>query len=182
MNFKRFSYIENIAKNILTECDCFELPINVNKLVEKQGINLVEHEFGEDIYGVLVIKDGKYTIGFNKNNHPVRQRFTIAHELGHYILGHNKDGVNIDTLTRNYHSVQTVFFRNNDSSTGEYMQEREANAFAAALLMPQDLLVEKLEKCRFNFDMDILAKEFGVSTQAMAYRLSNLGLLDSVPF
>lgn len=181
MNSKRFAFIESIAKNILIECGCYELPVDVKKVVEKQGINLVEHEFGDDIYGVLVIKDGKYTIGYDKHNSSVRQRFTIAHELGHYVLRHNKNGVNIDTLTKKYQSLQTVFFRNSDSSTGEFIQEREANSFAAALLMPQDLLIDKLESCKYNFDIETLSTEFGVSSQAMAYRLSNLGLLDSIP-
>lgn len=172
-----------MAKQLLNDCGCDELPVNLEKIADYKKIKLVKHDFGEDVYGVLIMKDGKYTIGYEKNNSPVRQRFTIAHELGHFILGHNKDGVNIDTITKNYQSLPTVLFRNNDSSTGEFIQEREANAFAAALLMPQDLLIEKFESRRFSrdFSMEGFAKEFNVSTQAMAYRLDKLGLLDKMP-
>jgi Zn-dependent peptidase ImmA (M78 family) len=182
MNNKRLSQVEDIAIDVLRKNDCLELPIDVFCIARKEGINTVEHEFGEDIYGILVLKDSKYTIGYSKNNVPVRQRFTIAHELGHYFLGHNKDGLKIDTLSKNYSSVATVFLRSNESSSGEILQEREANAFAAALLMPQSLLIKKFEESRFNFDINKLAEDFNVSTQAMAYRLSNLGLLDNVPF
>jgi len=68
-------------------------------------------------------------------------------------------------------------YRNNASATGEIHKEREANAFAAALLMPKDLVANVIEKFKFNGDEMVkhLASEFNVSDQAMSFRLSNLG-------
>ena len=101
---------------------------------------------------------------------PKRQRFTIAHELGHLRL-HSKDQpVFIDKAPK-------VMYRNNASATGEIHKEREANAFAAALLMPKDLIANVIENCKCGGDdaVKYLAKEFKVSDQAMSFRLSNLG-------
>ena len=75
--------------------------------------------------------------------------------------------------------MSTALFRNSDSSTGEILQEREANAFAAALLMPKYLVKEEIEDLNLSFDQDDksveqLAKKFKVSSQSMMFRLSNL--------
>src|SRR5574343_470703 len=75
-----------------------------------------------------------------------------------------------------------VMFRDEMSSTGEIKQEREANAFAAALLMPKSLLIREIQKLPFDLadeDENVvvkLAQKFEVSTQAMAFRMANLGL------
>lgn len=65
---------------------------------------------------------------------------------------------------------------------GEIKQEREANAFAAALLMPKNMVLREVQK--FHFDLagedenmiKKLADKFEVSTQAMTYRIANLNL------
>jgi Zn-dependent peptidase ImmA (M78 family) len=179
MNRKRQNEIEAIAKKILQESHCYKAPIEVNKVVEYLNINLKEHNFGDDISGVY-LNDGKQAvIGFNSKNVEKRQRFTIAHELGHYILEHERDGVFIDNPSK----YLTILFRDKESSTGEYLQEREANAFAAALLMPMDLIDEVIKEYYnpsfFPDEEDLnivekLCERFNVSQQAMSFRLSNL--------
>lgn len=73
-------------------------------------------------------------------------------------------------------------YRNHDSAKGEIKHEREANAFAAALLMPRERIITELEKMPFDLaDGDenavkALADKFMVSTQAMLVRVSNLNL------
>jgi Zn-dependent peptidase ImmA (M78 family) len=72
-----------------------------------------------------------------------------------------------------------IYHRNEESSTGEIRKEREANAFAAALLMPENLIEDQVFNCENTIDIDDLindlAEKFDVSTQAMSFRLANLG-------
>jgi IrrE N-terminal-like domain len=93
-----------------------------------------------------------------------RRRFTIAHELGHWYL----------------HATQATgerferFCRGDDLSSTRSL-EGEANRFASALLMPDELLTEATEQLRMN--VPLLAKRFDVSVPAMRTRLLALDLL-----
>lgn len=183
MNHKRQRKIEQLAKELLIETDCYSYPpINVDQIASRKGIEVVPFAFGKDICGMLITENGNSTIGVNKDNGFKRQRFTIAHELGHYVLEHQRNGMFVDTPERYF----TMFnFRNAASSTGELVQEREANAFAAALLMPEELILRVIDDLRDQINIreesdDIverLADMFKVSTQAMGFRLSNLNTL-----
>lgn len=163
--------IEKVATDLLMSVGVKELPVPVEKVAQLRGLQVRPYDLGEDVSGMLVIDAGNGTIGFNPLDSKVRQRFTIAHELGHYELHKTDTGVFIDTDFR-------VEFRNERSSSGEDKKEREANAFAAALLMPQKLLIKEIA----NHDYDLteedsmrdLAKIFHVSVLAMTYRLANL--------
>jgi Zn-dependent peptidase ImmA (M78 family) len=105
----------------------------------------------------------------------VRQRFTIAHEIGHYVM-HVKNSTHSRLFIDRY-----VAFRDDESSAGNDWQEVEANAFGAALLMPALLVREEIKKRKLDLDdeddLSTLAKQFHVSPSAMSYRLVNLGLL-----
>lgn len=168
--------IEKITTQILDEFKIHKLPIPVNEIAVKRGLEIKAYDLGEDVSGVLVIKDGLGFIGFNPTESKVRQRFTIAHELGHYEL-HNKQNESALFVDKQF----KVEFRNHDSSTGEVIREREANAFAAALLMPEKLLVKEIKNHHFELSDDDnlqeLAKLFNVSVSAMTFRLMNLKLL-----
>ena len=82
-------------------------------------------------------------------------------------------------------SYSSVFYRDDRSSEGKYRQELEANAFAAALLMPTDTVRDAIEERGFDLadddGLDELARLFEVSRQAMAYRLANSGVFSSAP-
>lgn len=97
---------------------------------------------------------------------PERARFTVAHELGHWFL-HAK--------TANVAGFQR-FCRDEDLQAHRH-QEGEANQFAAALLMPEELLRERAAAT--NFNLALLAKRFDVSVPAMRLRLTTLSLLPS---
>lgn len=185
---KTIKKIESIAWDLILQSKVSGPPIDVEYIAKHHlNIDVKRHNFGKDITGVLIIKNGKATIGYdvNNNNSEVRKRFTIAHELGHYILEHDRGGMFVD----NHRQQFSIHYRDNNSSTGEVKQEREANAFAAALLMPKQLLIEEMQKIEnmkeYNFsffddDDDMirnLASSFGVSKMAMTYRIDNLGLL-----
>ena len=125
----------------------------------------------DDISGFLY--PGKRpVIGVNKDQAQVRQRFTIAHELGHLKL-HEHRQVHVDREFR-------VRFRSGTSSQGINRDEMEANRFAAELLMPLEFLRRDIEERDFaltdNEALWSLAKIYGVSAQAMAFRLNGLGI------
>ena len=111
-------------------------------------------------------------IGVNADHHEHRQIFTTAHELGHFLL-HDFDDLHVDRQLK-------VWLRSELSSQGIDDEEKEANLFAAELLMPVRFLGEDVDKIGAIDleDEDVLrrlAKKYGVSTQAMTFRLGYLG-------
>ncbi len=168
--------IENEAKHLLEELGLRTLPIPVERVAQRLGLEIQETLFGDEISGVLVVRGGAGTIGVNADHALVRRRFTIAHEIGHFVLHHEEGDLFID------HRKPSVFLRDSNSSTGERRKEVEANAFAASLLMPRAQLLERLSADQVDvFDDDSiqsLAELFGVSTQALLLRLAKLGLLE----
>lgn len=110
--------------------------------------------------------DAAYIL-INSDKSRVRRRFTIAHELGHLVMEHLLGGQVIIDETLNERAPK----------------EREANAFAAGLLMPESGVRGAVERLRKRLDEDNpiewivwLADSFGVSEEAAAYRLVNIGL------
>jgi Zn-dependent peptidase ImmA (M78 family) len=149
-------------------------PVDVDFIAKASGIRVERTDFGADCSGVLVRKDGRAVIGVNWTDSPVRQRFTVAHELGHYEL-HGGDTY----VDRGQYVVQ---FRDPASGSGSKVEEREANQFAAAILMPATWIRQAFREQPFDLTDDEglrnLAAKFQVSTQAMSYRLGNLRLLE----
>jgi Zn-dependent peptidase ImmA (M78 family) len=166
-------YLEQRTEKLLKEANCYSLPINVEKCAKHLNVKIKSLELDDDVSGFLLLKDDKTVhIGYNKNNGKHRVRFTIAHELAHLLLHTKEAKLFVDKV---------VLYRDSKSSTGEILKEREANAFAAALLMPKNLLIEEVEKHKEEKkDKFIvsLAKKFNVSEQAITIRLTNLGLID----
>ena len=137
-----------------------ELPIDLEKLVKKLGIRLKEESLDDDISGELYRdqKDGSWVIVVNSNQTEARKRFTIAHELGHYVLHRNESDVFEDE----------IFFRSDEKDLSEY----QADNFAAELLMPKELFTGALNEK--GCTIETLAKKFGVSYVATRIRLSNI--------
>jgi Zn-dependent peptidase ImmA (M78 family) len=177
MTRKRLYDIEDLAFNIIKNSGLSKHPVNVQLIAEQYAITIIFYAFTDDICGVLVEKDKTFTIGINKDHHINRQRFTIAHELGHYFLKHQRQGIFVDENPMNQ---SVLMFRDSFSSTGENSQEREANAFAAALLMPRVFIENYIKENNVNLveelELEKMAKSFNVSTGAMAFRLSNLNV------
>ncbi len=186
MNKKRQKQIEEVASTLLHQIGCYpasfihlidDVGIDVQQVAIRLEIELMEYDFGDDVSGVLLRDGDKAKIGYSTQTGRKRQRFTIAHELGHYMLNHQRQGVFVDTPEKYF-----TLFRDSNSSKGEDFQEREANAFAAALLMPLDLVREgtgyiSRSNITRNEDFDLvseLARRFYVSNLAMSYRLTNL--------
>lgn len=106
-----------------------------------------------------------YSIGINAADHPVRQRFTVAHELGHYIYHRPLIGEGVDD-NRVYRSTEGGIYHNVNIGR---IQETQANQFAANLLMPSHLINEL--KHEGVLAPDALAEKLFVSKPAMRIRL-----------
>ena len=161
--------IKAIVKKIIAKNKITDFPIPLEKILKSYKIGLNYSILEDAVSGFLYNKDGKYIISVNSRHPIVRQRFTIAHELGHYLLNHQGD-LFID---------KGYIFRDFRSSTGNIRWEKEANKFAAELLMPQ-LMLERFinsEKIEDDEDLEIVAQKLVVSTQSLIYRLDNLGLI-----
>jgi Zn-dependent peptidase ImmA (M78 family) len=116
--------------------------------------------------------DGTAVVGVNSADSLNRQRFTIAHELGHLIL-HGESDLHVDEHF-------PIGLRSGMSAMGVDDKEIEANQFAAELLMPSGMITGDVELL-LGTDVDKaickLAKKYGVSTEAMSIRLSTLGFV-----
>lgn len=176
--------IERLASDLLVKSGNTSsrfIYTNVEKIAENLGIKILIEDLGT-VDGVLYIQNGEGIIGLNSKHEKNlnRRRFTVAHEIGHFVLHKYEKNVFIDDS-----QFHTRFKRDENSASGEFRIEREANAFAAALLMPKDRLRAELEKSSFSFNLMEngtdqivnLAAKFKVSTQAMTFRLANLDFL-----
>lgn len=145
-------------------------PVPVDRIAKKLGILLAPLPGDDEISGAIVRKDGYVVIAVNPAHHLNRQRFTIAHELGHYFLHHELE----QHVDQNFR----VAWRNADSSKAVNWDEIQANRFAAELLMPTSFLVKDLDNLQ-TIDkraVALLAQKYSVSADAMKIRLSQLGI------
>lgn len=131
-------------------------PVKLSVLASKFNIKIYEYKLPIMASGQIV-KDAHnvYAITVQKGQSTVRQRFTAAHELAHFLLHKNKIG---DGITDN------AMYRSGLSS----ILETEANKLAADILMPMSEVNKKL---RNNFTIEQLSDYFEVSYQAMRVRL-----------
>lgn len=150
------------ARNLLSKYWKGGLPIDPKKIAALEGLKVeaCPSFSSKNLSGELIPDGDSALIRYNPADSAKRQRFTIAHELGHYILGHG-------------HA-----FRDPSSHFSmSYYDSREvdANQFAAEILMPE-LAVNVLVKQRKIRDVNELARIFDVSVNAMSYRLKKLGI------
>ena len=164
--------IERIAEQLLVQAGVGSPPVNVKHVANHLGIRIERADLGEDCSGVLVKKDNRAVIGVNKGHPSNRRRFSVAHEIAHFVL--HKGDTYVDTGYR-------VHFRDLESGSGTKREEMEANAFAAALLMPSAWVRDAFARQPFDLTeddvLDMLARKFKVSTQAMTYRLMKLRMI-----
>jgi Zn-dependent peptidase ImmA (M78 family) len=138
------------------------VPVNPVVIAQKLGLEVKTAKLEDDVSGALIGSGGTFEIVLNESDAVNRQRFTCAHEIGHYI----------DRKSRGLEPTETVDFRDYMSSTGQSEDERFANAFAANLLMPSWALEKYVG---IGFRADTLGRIFQVSPAAIGFRLSNAG-------
>ena len=165
-------YSHQVAEHILKQYGIESAPVDVEKLAWLLGAELVRTR-AEGGQSGFVLRDGsRVVIGVNNGTSRRRQRFTIAHEIGHLQL--HSGNLIVDSSIR-------VNYRDDVSSMATDEEEMQANKFAAALLMPkawvQEAVVRLSASATTREDLiSRLAREFDVSTEAMGYRLINLGI------
>jgi Zn-dependent peptidase ImmA (M78 family) len=140
------------------------LPVDPFAIAQKFGIKAYAASLDDGVSGMLVKRAGEDPeIYVHASDSPNRRRFTCAHELGHYY----KRSATGDT------EWEYVERRDLLTSQGNDPEEIYANQFAASLLMPKEEVERRKQE---GAGTAILAAEFGVSEDAMHYRLVNLGL------
>jgi len=173
MNTKRRSTIQKRVKDLLEEHGVSTAPVPVERIAKALDAQLRFSPLDDELSGMVYVKDGTPIIGVNALHHPNRQRFTLAHEVGHLVL-HRAE------ITRQIHVDKgfPMLMRDAASGAGIDEMEIEANFFAAELLMPERFLARSLQGQSFDIDdegaVSTLAKEYKVSTAAMRFRLGNL--------
>lgn len=136
-------------------------PIPVYEIAERNGVNVVFADFGlhaEKVSGLCDFKAARIYV--NKDDSTERQSFTIGHELGHWLL-HRE-------FFLKHPEDYPIFPRFSDPNRNDPM-EKEANKFAACLLVPERLLAPVK-----NAPTTALARSFGVSRTMMEFRLKDV--------
>jgi Zn-dependent peptidase ImmA (M78 family) len=141
-----------------------ELPVPVEAIAEDLlGLQVAE---SEDLAASGILLPPERQIWLNAGEGASRRRFTLAHELGHWVCQHLEG------------KTAPIYCRAEDvgSDPAAKADEREANVFAAELLMPEaavrDVFAGSVGEC---------AEAFGVSEEAMRWRLFNFALVETPP-
>jgi Zn-dependent peptidase ImmA (M78 family) len=125
---------------------------------------------------MMIVRGDGGSIGYNSAHARVRQRFTIAHEVAHYVLHSGEDG-----KARLFGNKHVIFRTDEDASAKRNRENVEANWLGAALLLPKELVLKEIADRDPDLDDDDainhLTKYFWVSTAPIANRLLNLQLL-----
>lgn len=143
-------------------------PVDPVQIARDLGLNVVEADLPENVSGALIKDTDKDPVIFlSKSDSNNRKRFTCAHEIGHYVY----------RLANNGSHYEYVDLRDDSSSRGDNNEEIYANQFAANLLMPAKA-VKRLHSQ--GLPIFLIAQHFGVSDDAIRFRLKNLGLVSWV--
>jgi len=139
-------------------------PVKVGELAQELGLKVTRAPLPPKISGLIRPSDdapAKFEIRVNKYESPERQRFTVAHEVAHYLLHRDEIGSGV---------VDSIMYRSNLTSR----KETEANKLAADIVMPAKAVGRELERLggrRTDDVVEELAAMFRVSVPAMKVRL-----------
>jgi len=148
---------ERYAQDILSSLELTP-PIDIHKVCNLYDIK-VYYENIHSAEAFLVVANGKKSIIINERKilYMPRQRFTIAHEVGHFFIP--------------WHSRQYACYKIGDFDTSD-IYENEANIFASELLIPKASILSRLEGKTISLELiKELAQEFNVSLGAMARKV-----------
>lgn len=152
-----------LARDLIKQVGIDSPPVMLKTLVAflrtEHHIEIIPWDFSNNTDGIQVTEGHQITIGYNRNQHRHRQRFTVAHEIGHFMLGHTHTGSLVDLKS-------------------DKNAEIEANQFAAELLMPLKFMKAFIALKKYNA-ID-LAKLFDVSEESIWWRLMDTKLLNKM--
>lgn len=159
---------EGLADCIVAHFPQITIPIDLSPIATALGIVQIIAQDTKGFEGVLITQNAKTTgsIAYNKASSPERRRFTIAHELGHFLLP--------------FHAADAQCAKTDmgvmKSKDANRKREAEANRFAASLLMPQKHFAGDIRSLRAPETSHIvkLASDYVVSKEAAARRYTDL--------
>lgn len=174
MDYGEYKVSRDLAWKIILDMGFTELPIKVSAICRKLGIEIRSYEKAKELLerhqlenkileidGFTLGIDGRYTILFNEHCSIQRNRFTVAHELGHILLGHiPKNGMHITAINR-------------EPSSKDNPLEQQANVFASRLLAPVCILRELQVT-----EVHEIAELCDISMTAAQYRFNRLSKLN----
>ena len=155
--------VEDFAIALRKEWELGIDPIfNVSELLEEKNVKVIELDSGDAFDGLQTWVNNKEipVIVLNKaklKSKKDRKRFTAFHELGHLLI---------------------PFYENIDDKTEEHFCHR----FASAMLLPKDAVIKELGKKRNKIsiqELGFLKEQYGISIQAIIYRLSDLEIISN---
>lgn len=138
------------------------LPVDPFKIAYHMGLTVLLAELPDSVSGAIVLKNRNQRIFINNKDNIFRQKFTCAHEIGHFI-DHDK---------KNDPNFEHTDYRGLSAQKSTEKRDIFANQFAANLLMPQKDFAFHYKK--FNGDLYPVAAIFGVSYEAAIHRESVL--------
>lgn len=167
--------IELLVEELLQKHRIVEPPIPIEVVAKREGLDIRLEPLETNLSGFLYREGARAVIGANSLQARVRQRFTVAHELGHYFL-HEGERLHVDRAAH-------FRLRSALASQGIDTSEIEANRFAAELLMPRAMVDADMKAAHALDVLDDefltkLSRKYGVSSQAMVLRLTNLGYVE----
>jgi Zn-dependent peptidase ImmA (M78 family) len=170
----RFSTARRKANEVLRQAKVKRVPVDLSNIATLVGATIHYEPLDNEISGMVTrINAGFAVIGVNSLHAKTRQRFSIAHEIGHLVL-HQDEMLHID-------SKYQIALRSAQSSMGTDAKEIEANQFAAELLMPREMIEKDVDDLIGQLEIEDavseLAAKYEVSEQAMTIRLTTLGFL-----
>jgi Zn-dependent peptidase ImmA (M78 family)/transcriptional regulator with XRE-family HTH domain len=139
------------------------IPVDVEAACRELGVGVFPRPFPESLSALVIRHDGGAVIGVNSSHAPARQRFSTAHELGHFVLHHQSQ-----------HFIEYGVPQSDQGNPPGYnwKHERAANDFAAEFLMPG----ETVRQDAASYSVSRLATRYRVSEPAIGFRLVNLRL------
>lgn len=155
------------AERILEFTEIDQPPVVPRRVADRLNVPVYDWLFPDEISGIFVSYNDVVCIGVNEHHPYVRQRFTIAHELGHLVFGSGRE-LFVDFLEAD------MVARDEDKTRRSL--ETKANQFAADLLMPREWIRKDVR--HYDFDVTLLAKRYEVSEQALWFRLLTLKLVN----
>lgn len=165
--------IRDSVEALLRRTETTTAPVPVERIARHLGAQVTYEPFEGELSGLLFREEDHIVIGVNASHPKTRQRFTIAHEIGHLCLHSNED-IHIDR-------IYSVHMRDEKSARAVDPKEIAANAFAAELLMPTEMIRRDVRSSVVDYEDDevirYLADLYAVSLQAMTIRLTNLGYI-----
>lgn len=145
--------------------DVFDsVPVQVGLIAERLGLEVISLTLSTDISGLIRRReDGAYEIQVNNTDAAVRQRFTVCHEIAHYLL--HRSLIDVEGITDN------ILYRSKLTNR----QEAEANKLGAAILLPWPKISE-WHQARFGTlphkgNIEEIASAFRASSLAVGFRL-----------